>query len=227
MYQAQEVRILVVDDEETIVEFLEIGLANEGFEVKTAEDGLQAVRMAKEFHPHVVILDVMMPGLDGFEVCTMLKKIGTMAVIMLTAKDEVGDRINGLTIGADDYMIKPFSFEELLARIHARIRNQFPQLLEKVMIGPFSIDEKRHEISYEEQVLALSATEYDLLHYLVTNHGIVLSKAKILEAVWGYDFGGQDNIVEVYVRALRDKLGDKEHQLIRTLRGTGYRIDVP
>ncbi len=226
MHQAQEVRILVVDDESTIVDFLEIGLENEGYHVMTAEDGVQAVRVAKEFHPQIVILDVMMPGLDGFEVCTMLKKIANMAIIMLTAKDEVQDRIHGLTLGADDYMVKPFSFEELLARIHARLRNQFPQLLQRVQHGPFTIDENRHEITYQENVLALSATEYELLKYLVINHGVVLSKGKILDSVWGYDFGGQDNIVEVYIRALRDKLHDKDHQLIRTLRGSGYRIDI-
>jgi Response regulators consisting of a CheY-like receiver domain and a winged-helix DNA-binding domain len=221
------IRILLVDDEPHILQFLELGLVNEGFEIRTAPDGMTAITLAQQFNPHIVILDVMMPGMDGFEVCRMLKKSGSeIAVIMLTAKDEVDDRVKGLTIGADDYLVKPFSFDELLARIRARLRNQFPMLFGEVTIGPFKVDDRRKEIVYNSQVLELSPTEYELLKYMVTNHGIVLSKATILDKVWGYDFGGEENIVEVYVRSLRDKLGDKEHQLIRTLRGAGYRIDL-
>lgn len=220
------VKILLVDDEPNILSFLELGLQNEGFEVKTATDGITAVTLAKQFKPHIVILDVMMPGMDGFEVCRILKKTENMAVIMLTAKEEVEDRVKGLTIGADDYMIKPFSFEELLARIHARIRNHFPHLWGEVTIGPFRIDDRRKEISYHDRILELSPTEYEMLKFFVLNHGLVLSKAKILDHVWGYDFGGEDNIVEVYVRSLRQKLNDREHRLIRTLRGVGYRMDL-
>ncbi|GJM76471.1 hypothetical protein HMSSN036_86870 [Paenibacillus macerans] len=150
-----------------------------------------------------------------------------VAIIMLTAKDEVDDRVKGLTIGADDYVVKPFSFEELLARIGARLRNQFPALFGEVVIGPFRLDDRRKEIIYREQPLELSPTEYELLKYLVLNHGIVLSKTTILDKVWGYDFGGEENIVEVYIRSLREKLHDKEHRLIRTLRGAGYRVDLP
>lgn len=157
----------------------------------------------------------------------MLRKSGLHAsIIMLTAKDEVEDRVKGLTIGADDYVIKPFSFEELLARIAARLRNQFPALIGEVAIGPFRVNDKKKEILYHDQVLELSPTEYELLKYLVINHGIVLSKTTILDKVWGYDFGGEENIVEVYIRSLRDKLQDKEHRLIRTLRGAGYRVDI-
>jgi two-component system, OmpR family, response regulator len=221
------IRILLVDDEPHILQFLELGLVNEGFEIRTAPDGITAITLAQQFNPHIIILDVMMPGTDGFEVCRMLKKSDSeIAIIMLTAKDEVDDRVKGLTIGADDYLVKPFSFDELLARIRARLRNQFPMLFGEVAIGPFKIDDRRKEIVYNGQVLELSPTEYELLKYMVTNHGIVLSKATILDKVWGYDFGGEENIVEVYVRSLRDKLGDREHQLIRTLRGAGYRIDL-
>ncbi|HJV44338.1 MAG TPA: response regulator transcription factor [Bacillota bacterium] len=227
MQQLKGIKILAVDDEPNILTFIELGLANEGFEVKTAQDGITAINIAKQFQPHVMILDVMMPGMDGFEVCRMVKKTENVAVIMLTAKDEVDDRVKGLTLGADDYMIKPFSFEELLARIHARIRNQFPNLFGEVIIGPFQIDDRRKEFKFETRVLELSPTEFELLKYLVLNHGLVLSKAMILDKVWGYDFAGEENIVEVYIRSLREKLGDKEHRIIRTLRGSGYRVDLP
>ncbi len=227
MKQLKGIKILLVDDEPNILQFLELGLQNEGFDARTAQDGMTAITMIKQFQPHVVILDVMMPGMDGFEVCRMIKKSENVAVIMLTARDEVDDRVKGLTLGADDYMVKPFSFEELLARIYARIRNQFPNLFGEVVIGPFLIDDRRKEIKLENRVLELSPTEYELLKFLVLNHGLVLSKTMILDKVWGYDFGGEDNIVEVYIRSLRDKLNDKEHQLIRTLRGAGYRVDLP
>lgn len=228
MKNIKGVKIMLVDDEPHITQFLELGLVNEGFEVSVANDGMTAVNLALTFQPHVVVLDVMMPGIDGWEVCRMLKKsINNVAIIMLTAKDEVDDRVKGLTLGADDYVVKPFSFEELLARIGARLRNQFPALFGEVVKGPFRIDDRRKEIIYMEQVLELSPTEYELLKYLVINHGIVLSKTIILDQVWGYNFGGEENIVEVYIRSLREKLSDKEHRLIRTLRGAGYRVDLP
>ena len=227
MQQLKGIKILLVDDEPNILQFLELGLKNEGFEVKSAQDGMSAIALLKDFQPHVAILDVMMPGMDGFEVCRMIKKTDNVAVIMLTAKDEVDDRVKGLTLGADDYMVKPFSFEELLARIYARVRNQFPHLFGEVVIGPFQIDERRKEIKLDSRALELSPTEYELLKFLVLNHGLVLSKSVILDKVWGYDFGGEENIVEVYIRSLRDKLNDKNHQLIRTLRGSGYRVDLP
>jgi len=225
MQKLEGIKILLVDDEPNILQFLEIGLQNEGFEVKTAQEGIEAITIMKQFQPHVVILDVMMPGMDGFEVCRMIKKMEDVAVIMLTAKDEIDDRVKGLMLGADDYMVKPFSFEELLARIYARVRNQFPNLFGEVAVGPFHIDDRRKEIKYQNQILELSPTEYELLKYLVLNHGLVLSKTMILDKVWDYDFGGQENIVEVYIRSLREKLKDKDHQLIRTLRGAGYRVD--
>lgn len=226
MQKLKGIKILLVDDEPNIVEFLELGLLNDGFEVKTAHDGMSAVTLAKQFQPHIVVLDVMMPGMDGFEVCRMLKKTENVAIIMLTAKDEVEDRVKGLTIGADDYMAKPFSFEELLARIQARIRNQFPNLMGEVIVGPFRMDDRRKEIQHDNQVLELSPTEYELLKFLILNQGLVLSKTMILDKVWGYEFVGDENIVEVYIRSLREKLNDKEHRLIRTLRGSGYRMDL-
>lgn len=227
MQQTKGIKILLVDDEPNILNFLELGLQNEGYETQTAQDGISAINLLKQFQPHVVVLDVMMPGMDGFEVCRMLKKTENVAVIMLTARDEVDDRVKGLNLGADDYMVKPFSFEELLARINARLRNQYPSLFSEVVFGPFQIDDRRKEIRYQDRVLELSPTEYELLKFMVLNHGLVLSKTLILDRVWGYDFGGEKNIVEVYIRSLRDKLNDKDHQLIRTLRGSGYRVDLP
>jgi two-component system OmpR family response regulator len=227
MQKIKGIKIVLVDDEPNILQFLEIGLQNEGFEVQSAQDGLTGINLIKQFKPHIAILDVMMPGMDGFEVCRMIKKTENVAVIMLTAKEEVDDRIKGLTLGADDYMSKPFSFEELLARIHARLRNQFPNLLGEVAYGPLRIDDRRKEITMNGKVLELSQTEYELLKFMVINHGLVLSKPMILDKVWGYDFVGDDNIVEVYVRSLREKLGDREHKFIRTLRGSGYRVDLP
>jgi len=227
MGQLDNVNILLVDDEESILQFLELGLGNEGATVKTTTNGIEAITIADQFKPHIVILDVMMPGLDGFETCQQLRASGNdMAIIMLTAKDDVSDRVNGLRLGADDYLVKPFSFSELLARIHARIRNQFPMLLSAVRYGEFTVDDRRKEIMQHDEVLELSPTEYELLKLLLMNHGSVLSKAIILDKVWGYDFGGEQNIVEVYVRSLREKLGDREHRIIRTLRGAGYRMDL-
>ncbi|WP_416434653.1 response regulator transcription factor [Priestia megaterium] len=226
MEQLKGIKVLLIDDEPTILQFLSLGLTNEGFDIKTAQDGIEGINVAKEFKPQIAIVDVMLPGMDGFEVCRLLKKMGNIAVIMLTAKDQVDDRVKGLTIGADDYMVKPFSFEELLARIQARIRNQFPNLLDEVSIGPFKIDDRRKEIKYLNHILDLSPTEYALLKFLVINHGLVLSKSTILDRVWGYDFGGEENIVEVYIRSLREKLQDHSRTVIRTLRGVGYRIDI-
>ncbi|WP_276357977.1 response regulator transcription factor [Cohnella caldifontis] len=226
MGQGTGIKVLLVDDEPNILQFLEMGLANEGFEVRTALNGASGLEVFRQFSPHVVILDVMMPELDGFEVCRRMKQLQPVAVIMLTAKEEAENRVKGLTIGADDYMAKPFSFEELLARIHARIRNQFPSLLEEWRAGPFRIDDTRKEIRLHDRPLELSPTEYELLKLLVSQHGSVLSKSAILDRVWGYDFGGEENIVEVYIRSLRDKIGDREHRVIRTIRGAGYRMDL-
>lgn len=224
--QGKGIKIMVVDDEPNILQFLELGLTNEGYQVATAQDGQESIALAERYNPHVVILDVMMPGMDGFEVCRALKSDKPVAVIMLTAKEEIEDRVKGLNLGADDYMSKPFGFGELLARIQARVRNQFPHLLSEVAIGPFAIDAVRKEFRYRSRILDLSPTEHELLKYLVLNHGHVLSKSVILDQVWGYDFGGEENIVEVYIRSLRDKLQDREHRVIRTIRGAGYRVDL-
>lgn len=219
-----KITILIVDDEKSIVDFIKMGLEAEGYLVYEAYDGNQAIEIASKITPNIVILDIMLPGMDGYEVCSIIKKSIKTSVIMLTALDEVDDKVKGLDIGADDYMAKPFSFKELLARINARIRNSFPELSDITNIGNFKVDDKAHEITYREKVLDLPPTQYNLLSFLLINNGIALSKSLILEKVWGYDFNGEDNIVEVYIRYLRDKIGDKDHNIIKTVRGVGYKM---
>ncbi|GEP64716.1 DNA-binding response regulator [Clostridium beijerinckii] len=219
-----QITILIVDDEKSIVDFIKMGLEGEGYLVYEAYDGNEAIELARKINPNIVILDIMLPGMDGYEVCSIIKKSIKTSVIMLTALDEVDDKVKGLDIGADDYMAKPFSFKELLARINARIRNSFPELSDITYIGNFKVDDKAHEITYREKVLDLPPTQYNLLSFLLMNNGIALSKSLILEKVWGYDFNGEDNIVEVYIRYLRDKIGDKDHNIIKTVRGVGYKM---
>ena len=219
-------RALVVDDSRSARVILSRMLEGYGLEIDAAESAEQALEYLKESKPDVIFMDHLMPGMDGFETCRRLKRIKPVSIIMLTAKEDVEDRVKGLETGADDYMPKPFNFSELLARIQARVRNQFPYLLEVIELGPFSIDAMRKELRYQDKLLDLSPTEFELLKHLVLHHGHVLSKSVILDQVWGYDFGGEENIVEVYIRSLREKLGDREHRLIRTIRGAGYRVDV-
>lgn len=228
MKPKEKIKILVVDDEESIVNFLIMGLESEGYIVYSSDNGEKAVEMAKDINPDVVILDVMLPGIDGYEVCEKIKKQVNTSIIMLTAREDIDDRIRGLELGADDYMIKPFSYRELLARIRVRLRSRenTKLIIDEVSSGSFRINKDAHEIIYKGEALTLSLTEYNLLKYLLDNKGIVLSKAKILDNVWGYDFFGDDNVVEVYIRYLRNKLKDKEHKIISNIRGVGYKINV-
>ncbi len=220
----KQINILIVDDEKSIVDFIKMGLESEGYIVYEAFDGIKAIELAKEIKPHIIILDIMLPGMDGYEVCSRIKKSTKTSIIMLTARDDIDDKVRGLDIGADDYMAKPFSFKELLARINARLRSDFPELDDVIHIGDFKLDDKAHEFTYCEKILELPPTQYNLLKFLLMNNGIVLSKSFILEKVWGYDFNGEENIVEVYIRYLRDKIEDKEHNIIRTVRGMGYKM---
>src|SRR5471030_3141941 len=213
----EQITILIVDDEKSIVDFIKMGLEAEGYTVYSAFDGNEAIELAKKINPHVIILDIMLPGMDGYEVCSRIKKSIKASIIMLTARDDVDDKVKGLDIGADDYMSKPFSFKELLARINARLRSDFPELEDVIRIGDFTIDDKAHEFTYFGKVLDLPPTQYNLLRFLLINNGMVLSKSLILEKVWGYDFNGEENIVEVYIRYLRDKIEDNEHNIIKTV----------
>lgn len=219
-------RILVVDDEQGITDFLLFGLRDEGFQVATVRTGEDALERLEEFKPHIILLDIMLPGMDGYEVCRLIRERSRASIIMLTARDDVDDRVKGLVTGADDYVVKPFSFAELKARIDARLRNQFPELSSVSRVGKFEVDKEQHFIRYEGLPLSLSRTEYSLLELFLENPGIALTREQIMARVWGEQFEGEDNILEVYIRYIRNKLHDHKRILIRTVRGVGYRIDL-
>jgi DNA-binding response OmpR family regulator len=217
-------RILVVDDEPAITDFIALGLHHEGYEVATAGDGHQGLRAVDEFKPDLVILDVMMPRLDGFELCRAIAGEPRRGIIILSARDEITDRIHGLELGADDYLVKPFEFGELLARVKAVLRRRTPDLNRLVQVGDLSIDTATRDVRVGERRLDLSVREYDLLHYLAVHADEVMLRQRILDEVWGHNFFGDENNVEVYIRYLRQKLADGEHQRIQTVRGVGYRL---
>ncbi|HEX3605801.1 MAG TPA: response regulator transcription factor [Candidatus Dormibacteraeota bacterium] len=219
-----EPRVLVVDDEPSITDFIALGLRHEGFEVRTAPDGRAALRVVDEFKPQIVVLDLMMPRMDGWELCRALAGDRNRGIIILSARDETTDRIQGLELGADDYLVKPFEFGELLARVRAVLRRRQPDLARVVRAGELSIDTATREVRLGERLIDLSVREYDLLHFLALNVDQVLPRQRILDEVWGYNFFGDENNVEVYVRYLRQKLGDPQHQRIQTVRGVGYRL---
>ena len=215
-------KALVVDDEPNIVDFIKLGLGYEGFEVKTARDGPNGLALARDFNPDVIVLDVMLPGMDGMEVCQRIRAQSDAGIVMLTARDELQDRVKGLENGADDYVVKPFRFEELIARIRAVLRRRGSTRQPVITFGDLSLDQDTREVRRGDKLVELTPREYDLLKLFMFNPRQVLSKETILERVWGYDFEGDANIVEVYVRYLREKLGDIPPKLIQTVRGVGY-----
>ncbi|MGB3312129.1 MAG: response regulator transcription factor [Nodosilinea sp.] len=217
-------RILLVEDEEKLAKFVQLELSYEGYEVSVAHDGLSGLMAARDQTPDLIILDWMMPGLTGVEVCRRLRQTGNATpVILLTAKDDVSDRVEGLDAGADDYVVKPFSIEELLARVRAHLRRTEPQDAELLVFGDLTLDRRSREVRRGSRSIELTAKEFDLLDYLMTNPRQVLTRDRILEQVWGYDFMGDSNIIEVYVRYLRLKLeAEGESRLIQTMRGVGY-----
>ena len=220
---ATPAHILIVEDEPEVAGYLRRGLAFEGFSVQVAADGHAAIAAARERPPDLVVLDVMLPGIDGLEVARRLRSASAVPIIMLTARDAVPDRVAGLDAGADDYLIKPFAFEELLARIRVQLRRQRAEPAAVLRFGPLSIDTGAHEVSIGERRLDLTAKEYDLLELFLRHPNHVLTRDVIFDRVWGYDFGGESNIIEVYVRYLRQKLeAGGEPRLIHTLRGVGY-----
>lgn len=216
-------RILVVDDDPEIVSFLRRGLIYEGYGVDTAGDGAEALASAREKEPDLVILDVMMPGIDGLEVSQRLRSAGDVPILMLTAKGTVADRVAGLESGADDYLVKPFAFDELLARVRALLRRRHPKTAEVFRFSDLSLNTATREVKRGNQFIKLTAQEFDLLELFMRHPRQVLKRDLIYERVWGFDFGGESNVIEVYVRYLRSKLEVHGHpRLIQTVRGVGY-----
>jgi two-component system, OmpR family, response regulator len=220
------VRVLVVDDEPALSELLSMALRYEGWDVRTAGDGLAAVRAARDFRPDAVVLDMMLPDLDGLEVLRRLRADGgDVPVLFLTAKDAVEDRVAGLTAGGDDYVTKPFSLEEVVARLRALVRRTAVLVGDSdsvLTVGDLTLDEDSHEVFRGGDPIRLTATEFELLRYFMRNPRRVLTKAQILDRVWNYDFGGQANVVELYVSYLRKKIDAGREPMIHTLRGAGY-----
>ncbi len=216
-------RILVIDDDPKVTVMLRRGLGYEGYTVDTALGGQEGLQLAREHSPDLVILDIMMPGMDGLEVCRRFRTEGNVPVLMLTARDGVADRVVGLNAGADDYLVKPFAFEELLARVRALLRRGQAPLPEKLEYGDLLLDTGSRRALRQGQEVKLTTTEYRLLELFLRHPHQVLPKEMLLERVWGYDFGGDSNVLEVYIRYLRNKLETAGgSRLIHTMRGSGY-----
>ncbi|MGW5452596.1 response regulator transcription factor [Nocardia sp. NPDC003979] len=226
-----EARILVVDDEPMIVELLSTSLRFQGFEVATAADGAAALDAARRFRPDALVVDVMMPGMDGFTLLRRLRADGVQApVLFLTARDQTEAKLTGLGLGADDYVTKPFSLEEVIARIRVILRRAgavAPQRNPRLRVADIELDDESHEVWKAGEPVSLSPTEFTLLRYFMVNAGKVLSKPMILDHVWHYDFGGDANIVESYVSYLRRKIDTTDPKLIHTLRSVGYVLREP
>ncbi|WET79305.1 response regulator transcription factor [Amycolatopsis sp. QT-25] len=220
------VRVLVVDDEATLSELVSMALRMEGWDVRTAADGVEAVRVAREFRPDAVVLDVMLPDMSGLDVLRRLRsEVPDLPVLFLTAKDAVEDRIAGLTAGGDDYVTKPFSLEEVALRLRALLRRAGGMAGPSgstLVVGDLTLDEDSREVRRGGDLVPLTATEFELLRYLMRNPKRVLSKTQILDRVWSYDFGGQANIVELYISYLRKKIDADREPMIHTMRGAGY-----
>ena len=218
-------KILIIEDEKQIARFLELELQHEGYIVEISYDGRNGLKAFEKSHPDLVLLDIMLPGINGMEVCRRIRQSSYVPIIMLTAKDETTDKVMGLDLGANDYITKPFVIEELLARIRATLRKR-EALPEKVIcleISDIIMDLSKHHVTRGSESIDLTKREYDLLEYLIKNKGIVLKREQILEHVWGFDYMGDTNVVDVYIRYLRSKMDESfETKLIHTIRGVGY-----
>jgi two-component system OmpR family response regulator len=228
------VRVLVVDDEPSLAELLSSVLRYEGWEIRTAADGASAVQAAHDFEPDAVVLDIMLPDIDGLEVLRRLRAIQPgICVLFLTARDSVEDRVSGITAGGDDYVTKPFSLEELLARLRGLLRragisqSRSGTELTELSVADLTMDEDAREVRRGGELIDLTATEFELLRFLMRNPRRVLSKAQILDRVWNYDFGGQAHVVELYISYLRKKVDTGREPLIHTVRGVGYVLKPP
>ncbi|MCW6051878.1 response regulator transcription factor [Lyngbya sp. CCAP 1446/10] len=222
-------RILLVEDDPKLAKFIESELTLEGYHVTVAPNGLDGLMIARTAEPDLLILDWMLPGISGLDICLRLRSTGVQVpIIMLTAKDEVPDRVTGLNAGADDYVTKPFSIEELLARVKARLRRLQPNDPDSLEFEDLTLNCLTREVYRENQLIELTAKEFDLLEFLLRNPRQVITRDRILEKVWGYDFMGESNIIEVYIRALRIKLeASNSKRLLHTVRGVGYVLREP
>ena len=220
---ADQPHVLVVDDDSRIASALRRALIYEGYQVEVAPDGQLALQRARERMPDLAILDVMLPGLDGIEVCRRLRAEGDVPILMLTARDGTAERVKGLDSGADDYLVKPFAYEELLARVRALLRRHGPRQRKVLRYVDLTMDIGMHEVKRGEDRISLTAKEFDLLQHFLRNPNQVLRREQLLDAVWGYDFGATSNVVDVYVGYLRTKLEDGGRpRLLQTVRGVGY-----
>jgi len=228
-------KILIVEDELTLQETIAYNLKHQGYEVFTASDGDAAIAIAKESEPDLILLDIMLPGMDGFEVCRILRKDMIVPILMLTARDDEIDRVVGLEVGADDYLTKPFSMRELIARVKALLRrvsimqskNENAEQHKTHEFSNLVIDESRHEVSLDDKPLNLKPKEYDLLLYLARHRGLILSREQILEEVWGWDYFGDSRTVDVHIRWLREKIekDPAKPKRVITIRSAGYRFE--
>ena len=220
-------KILIVEDEQKIARFLELELKYEGYDVDIANNGREGFEKGKSPDVDLIILDLMLPGLSGIEVCRRLRQQSEVPIIMLTAKDDISDKVTGLDIGADDYMTKPFAVEELLARIRVLLkrRNVNNNNDDSLIIGKLKLSKNNYKVEYDNENIELTKKEFELLEYLMRNKNLVLSREKILDNVWGYDYFGDTNIIDVYIRYIRSKIDQKYNvNLIETVRGVGYII---
>jgi two-component system, OmpR family, response regulator len=225
------VRVLVVDDEPSLAELLASVLRYEGWEIRTAEDGNSAVRTARDFQPDAVVLDIMLPDFDGLEVLRRVRAmLPHVCVLFLTARDAVQDRVNGITAGGDDYVTKPFSLEEVVARLRGLLRRAGITRASagtELIVAGLTMDEDAREVRRDGELIELTATEFELLRFMMRNPRRVLSKAQILDRVWNYDFGGQAHVVELYISYLRKKVDTGREPMIHTVRGVGYVLKAP
>lgn len=223
-----ETKILIIEDEKQIARIIELQLKHNNYDVKVEYDGIKGLNNVPVYDPDLILLDIMLPGLNGLEVCKRIREYSTAPIIMLTAKDQTIDKVSGLDIGANDYITKPFETNELLARIRAALRttrrnSNDAQLL---VLGDLSLDLTRHFVKRSDKQISLTKKEYDLLEYLLKNNGLVLSREQILNNVWNFDYEGEANVVDVYIRYLRSKIDDDfEPKLIHTVRGFGYVLE--
>jgi two-component system, OmpR family, alkaline phosphatase synthesis response regulator PhoP len=226
-----EEKILVVDDEENILELIRFNLENSGYKILTANNGNDAIKLVKSEEPQLVLLDLMLPGMDGYEVCKEIRKdnaVSTTPIIMITAKGEELDKILGLELGADDYITKPFSVRELIARVKAVLRRTVPQFIDKsYRFGNISVDFHKHEVIKGDERVELTLKEFELLEILIKNKGRVMTRDFLLDRIWGYEFIGESRTVDVHIRHLRQKIeeDDKNPRYIETVRGIGYRFN--